>query len=133
MSQYWSRRSIRCGWSRGAWRLRLRGLERTGSGEWVGKTAVSQQLERFFCLLQPREYLLRFPKFPRVAPAARAAVVDRITQVQHFVEHDVLQGRRRRKRPVEDAANNDRIVRGIKMPQHAARSAAAPAQQRPPQ
>ena len=68
-------------------------------------------------------------------PAARRAVVHRIAQVQHFVKHDVLQSHRRSGRPrlVEDAADNDGVMRRVEVPQHAAGWPAAPSQLRPAQ
>src|ERR1017187_5876050 len=48
--------------------------------------------------------------------------------MQHLVVHHVFQGQRRYGLPVEDAADDDGIVRRIEMSQHAARGAAAPAQ-----
>jgi len=47
------------------------------------------------------------------------------------MKHHVLQ-RQRFPRPVEDAADHNGVMGGIEMPQHAARRAPAPSEQRPP-
>src|ERR1039457_2212808 len=65
--------------------------------------------------------------------APRAGVIHGKTQVQHFVEHHVFQSQGRHGLAIEDAADDDGIVRGIEMPQHTARRAAAPAELRPAQ
>ena len=58
-------------------------------------------------------------------------VIHRIMQVQHLVEHHVLQRQPRRARIVEDPADHDHVVAGVEMPQPRARPDVAPAQPGP--
>src|ERR1035438_8625421 len=73
-----------------------------------------------------REFLFRFPKFPGMYAAPCACVIYGKTQVQHFVEHHEFQSQGRHVLAIEDAADDDGIVRGIEMPEHTARRATAP-------
>src|ERR1017187_7138282 len=50
--------------------------------------------------------------------------------MEHLVVHNVFQCQRRHSLPIEDAADDDGIVRRIESSEHAARGAAAPAQLR---
>src|SRR5438128_45331 len=62
-----------------------------------------------------------------------AMVVHAVAQVQHLVEHHVFERQRWRDGIVENPADYDGIVRGIEVPQDAARGPPAPAQQGPPE
>lgn len=54
-------------------------------------------------------------EFRSVNAAARAAVVDRIMQVEHFVIHDVFERKPRSTRIVEDAADHDHVMGGVEV------------------
>ena len=54
-------------------------------------------------------------------------------QVQHFVIEQIFDGVTRARRPVENAAHHNRVVRGVVMAQRTLGHPLAPGQFRPPQ
>src|ERR1044072_180186 len=88
-----------------------------------------QALEQFLRLLQARKLLLRLAEIASVDPPARARMLNRMRQVQHLVEHHVID-RKRETGFIEDAADDNRVVRWVEMPEHGARPATAPAELR---
>ena len=57
-------------------------------------------------------------------------VIYRKSQMEHFVEHHIFQREPWHARPVENAADDNGIMRRIEMPEHAARGKPAPAELR---
>src|SRR6267154_3212269 len=71
-------------------------------------------------------------KFPRVYAAAAPPHFHRMLQMQHLVKQNVLDRITRHPRMIKNAADNNRIVRRIVMPQTAARLFSAPGELRAP-
>src|SRR5712692_360343 len=89
--------------------------------------------QQSFGFFEAWESLLGLAKFTRMDPPPHAMVVHAVAQVQHFMEHHVFERQRRRRRMVENPADDDGVVGWVEVAQDLARRPPAPAQQRPPQ
>src|ERR1700751_5307467 len=76
-------------------------------------------LEKSTCPLQLRKQSLFIMKFPRVYTAAAPPHFHRMLQMQHLVKQNVLDRITRHARMIKNAADDNRIVRRIVMPQTA--------------
>src|SRR5579862_3711792 len=70
-------------------------------------------------------------EFRRVDAAPRAGVVHRIAQVEHLMEHHILERQPGGARIVEDPADHDHVVRRIEVPETRPRTHMTPSQSRP--
>src|SRR5215472_932892 len=77
-------------------------------------------------LPQTRKRLLRLFECSGVNAPALAAVLHRISQMQHLVKDDVLHEKLRHLRPVEDPAHDDGVVCRIEVAEHVSGAGAAP-------
>src|SRR3989442_565691 len=94
----------------------------------VIRDSISLQFfEQLLGFLQPRVSAFGLAEFARVDPPPHPMVIHRITQVQHLMEHHVFQRQPRRRKIIEDPADDDGIVRGIEVAQYPTRGPAAPA------
>jgi hypothetical protein len=84
-----------------------------------------QQRLRLFELR--KEFLVRL-ELGRVDAPAGAAVIYRIVQVQHLVVHHIFEREARGARVVEDAADDDHVVRWIEVAEPRPRAHMAPAE-----
>ena len=94
--------------------------------------AKLNHLEKSLRTLQLRKQSLFIMKFPRVYAAAAPPHFHRMLQMQHLVKQNVLDRITRHPRMIKNAADNNRIVRRIVMPQTAARLFSAPGELRAP-
>src|SRR6266478_5365899 len=88
--------------------------------------------QEFARLLQFREALFFRQKLPRVHASPTPTQLDRVLQVQHFVVENVLDGVARHARMVEDAADDDGVVRWVVVAETAAGMVPAPGKLRAP-
>src|SRR5579883_3100346 len=94
---------------------------------------VHQDLQPLYYFLgfpHLRKFLFRFPKFPGVHTAACPLMLHGIAQVEHFVEHNVVERKGWDLRPIENPADDNRVMRRIEMAQHASGGFPAPSQAR---
>ena len=88
--------------------------------------------EKSTCPLQLRKQSLFIMKFPRMYAAAAPPHFHGMLQMQHLVKQNVLDRITRHPRMIKNAADDNRIVRRIVMPQTAARLFSAPGELRAP-
>ena len=84
-----------------------------------------------FCGSEFGEEALLGLELARVNAAAASLHANRMFEVEHLVVEEILDSATRRVRPIEDAADDDRVVRGIVVTQHAAGMMSRPRQSRP--
>src|ERR1700730_7163280 len=89
-----------------------------------------QFFQQLFGFGQARKGALGLAELPGMDAPPHSVVIDRIAQVQHLMEHDIFERQGRSGRAVEDAADDDGVVRRIEGSEQAAGEAAAPAEQR---
>ena len=104
---------------------RLRKIQKEATKE-RSRSATSDSLQKRLRQLELRKQLLLGMKLSRVYAPPAAAQPYGMLQVQHLVVNDVLDGVAGNQELVEDAADHDRIVRRIVMPEDAARLGRAP-------
>ena len=83
------------------------------------------------CVFRTREEFFFGLEFRRMHAAAAAPQPDRVLQMEHLVVNDVFQHEAGHAGMIEDAADNDRIVRRIVMAEYAAGLSLTPAHARP--
>ncbi len=83
-------------------------------------------LEELFRLVELREQLFFFLELRGMNAAARSAELDRMLEVKHLVVNDVFDDIAGHANVIEDAADDDGVVRGIVMSEHIARTGLAP-------
>lgn len=93
------------------------------NGKLDGKSEDAQKAES---PLQFWKHFLFAPKFAGMHTPAYTSQLHRMLQVQHLVENDIFDGVTRNAGIIKDAADYDRVVCRIVMPQSAARVMAAP-------
>src|ERR1019366_9712525 len=93
----------------------------------------SNSSQKTFRIFQARKQFLLGAKVRRMHTAPSASHLHRMLQMQHFMIDNVFHGVPRNREMVKDAADNDRVVRGIVMAQHVPGSALAPTHARTPQ
>jgi len=98
----------------------------------MGSTRYSRlnAFQEFFGLLQVRKELLFFLKSSGMNAAPTSIQPDRMLQVQHFVIDKILNGTARHLRAIEDAANDNRVVRRIVVSEALSRGVPAPRHER---
>ncbi len=92
----------------------------------------SQSLQKRLRPLPLRKQLLLRIELRRVHAPPAAAQPYRMFQMQHLVINNVLNGEAGNRRVIENAADHNRIVRRIVVPQNPPRPRRAPAHARPP-
>ena len=81
----------------------------------VRQRGCAKLLENLLGLLEAFKAPLIFVKRWRVDAAARAAVFDGMLQMEHFVIQDILDGQAVHFGRIQQAAEDDGVVRGIVM------------------
>lgn len=86
----------------------------------------AQALQKFLSFLELREEFFFFSKGRGMDQAPAAAEFDRVTQMQHFVIDEIFNGIERDARGIENAADDDCVVRRIVVAQTPEGLVAAP-------
>ena len=92
---------------------------------------LPQAFQEFLSFFELRKEFLFFSKSSGMHEAAAAAELDGMPQVQHLMIDEIFDGKRRDTRGIENAADDDGIVRGIIVAQAAESLVAAPGHLRP--
>jgi hypothetical protein len=91
----------------------------------------AQAFQEFLGFFELRKEFLFFPKGSRMHQATAAAELDRMPQVQHLMIDEIFNGKERDARGIENAADDDGVVRRIIVSQASQGLVAAPGHLRP--